>query len=164
MGSLRDAVIRRLGDWCRSRSSLTAAPRPAARDQRPCRGHGRLLSDKSCFSLPASWPLLPLRDGHGFAAFSLLFPFPLRPPSDEGRRGNFKWGGGGGIGTSGCSRQGEVRGEVLVSLERCLCLRWCSLLGQFSPRQLSLAKHERAGVGCHRVRDSVGDGKGRVRE
>jgi len=63
MGSLRDAIVgygRVL--WARSVLS-TAALRPAARDQRPRRGRGSLWGLGRIFELPASWPLLPLRDG-----------------------------------------------------------------------------------------------------
>ena len=141
----------------------TAAPRPAARDQRPRRGLVRLSALERQLNCPRNVRCCRCATDAASLHFFVI-AVPSSPCADEGRRGNFKWGEEEAVGTSGWSRQGEVRGVVLVSLERCLCLRWCSLLGQFSPRQLSLAKHERAGVGCHRVRDSVGDGKGRVRE
>jgi len=70
----------------------TAAPRPAARDQRPRRGQARLPLRRDCFSLPASWPLLPLRDGRGFASFSCdcrsLFALLLA----KGEEGTSMWG------------------------------------------------------------------------
>ena len=71
--------------------SPTAAPRPAPRDQRPRRGRGRWSTNGSCSSLPASCPLLPLRDGRGYAHWfcDCRSLFALW---DEGRRGNFECG------------------------------------------------------------------------
>ncbi len=90
--SLRDAGSVDGGIAIGSRSSLTAAPRPAARDQRPRRGRERFIELGRLFSLPASWPLLPLRDGRGSARFFCEYRSLFALLLAKGEEGTSMWG------------------------------------------------------------------------
>jgi len=71
----------------------TAAPRPAARDQRPCRGHGRLLSKQSSLACPRHGRCCRCAtDAASLTCF--VIAVPSSPSEAKGEEGTSNVGGG----------------------------------------------------------------------